>query len=68
LLINGEWRPAASGKTFDVEDPCRVSTVGVEVDAKVRHGLSAKEAVRAVYSSVSFVNSADRIRRGSGFP
>ncbi|WP_332603526.1 hypothetical protein [Arthrobacter sp. S2(2024)] len=21
LLIDGEWRPAASGKTFDVEDP-----------------------------------------------
>ena len=21
LLINGQWRPAASGKTFDVEDP-----------------------------------------------
>ena len=21
LLIDGQWRPAASGKTFDVEDP-----------------------------------------------
>ncbi|MDP9984863.1 hypothetical protein J2W14_004294, partial [Pseudarthrobacter oxydans] len=21
LLIGGQWRPAASGKTFDVEDP-----------------------------------------------
>ncbi|MFE4545502.1 NAD-dependent succinate-semialdehyde dehydrogenase, partial [Arthrobacter sp. NPDC056727] len=41
LLINGEWRPAASGKTFDVEDPATGKVLLSIADAGPEDGKAA---------------------------
>ena len=41
LLINGEWRPAASGKTFDVEDPATGKVLLSIADAGAEDGAAA---------------------------
>ena len=49
LLINGEWRPAASGKTFDVEDPATGKVLLSIADAGAEDVRVSK---RELYSAV----------------
>ncbi|HEV7169297.1 MAG TPA: NAD-dependent succinate-semialdehyde dehydrogenase [Micrococcaceae bacterium] len=47
LLINGQWKPAASGKTFDVEDPSTGHTLLTISDAGAEDGAAALDAAAA---------------------
>lgn len=47
LLINGEWRPAAFGKTFDVEDPATGKVLLSIADAGPEDGMAALDAACA---------------------
>ncbi|MDA8043763.1 MAG: NAD-dependent succinate-semialdehyde dehydrogenase [Actinomycetota bacterium] len=41
LLIGGEWRPAASGRRFAVQDPATASTIAEVADGSVADALAA---------------------------
>ena len=60
LLINGQWRPAASGKTFDVEDPATGQVLLSIADAGAEDGAAALDAAAAAQESW-----AKRLRRAS---
>ena len=47
LLIGGEWRPAASGGTFAVEDPATGDTIAEVADGRAEDGLAALAAATA---------------------
>ncbi|MFI2565112.1 NAD-dependent succinate-semialdehyde dehydrogenase [Paenarthrobacter sp. NPDC018779] len=47
LLINGQWRPAGSGKTFDVEDPATGKVLLSISDAGAEDGAAALDAAAA---------------------
>ncbi|UZX02928.1 NAD-dependent succinate-semialdehyde dehydrogenase [Arthrobacter sp. CDRTa11] len=47
LLINGQWRPAHSGKTFDVEDPATGKVLLSIADAGPEDGAAALNAAAA---------------------
>lgn len=51
LLINGQWLPAASGKTFDVEDPATGKVLLSISDAGVEDGAAALDAAAAAQAS-----------------
>jgi succinate-semialdehyde dehydrogenase/glutarate-semialdehyde dehydrogenase len=44
LLIDGAWRPAAEGRTFDVEDPSTGAVLCAVADATPADGLAALDA------------------------
>lgn len=47
LLINGEWRDAEGGKTFDVEDPATGKVLLSIADATAADGALAMDAAAA---------------------
>ena len=47
LLIGGEWRPAASGQTLDVQDPATGAVIKTVADGGVADGLAALDAAVA---------------------
>ncbi|MFK0007247.1 NAD-dependent succinate-semialdehyde dehydrogenase [Paenarthrobacter sp. NPDC090520] len=47
LLINGQWGPAGSGKTFDVEDPATGKVLLSISDAGAEDGAAALDAAAA---------------------
>lgn len=47
LLIGGEWRPAASGRTLDVADPATGSVIKTIADGGVADGAAALDAAAA---------------------
>ncbi len=47
LLIGGEWRPAASGSTLDVEDPSTGAVIKTVADGGVADGAAALDAAAA---------------------
>lgn len=51
LLINGQWLPAASGKTFDVEDPATGKVLVSISDAGAEDGAAALDAAAAAQAS-----------------
>lgn len=51
LLINGEWRPAASGKTFDIEDPATGKILLSIADAGAEDAAAALDAAAAAQDS-----------------
>ena len=51
LLINGQWRPAKSGKTFDVEDPATGKVLMSIADATEEDGKAALDAAAAAQES-----------------
>jgi succinate-semialdehyde dehydrogenase/glutarate-semialdehyde dehydrogenase len=51
LLIGGEWRPAASGKTFEVEDPASGKVLLGIADASAEDGAAALDAAVAAQDS-----------------
>ena len=48
LLINGEWRDAASGETFEVENPATGETLATLASASSDDAMAALEAACAV--------------------
>ena len=60
LLINGEWRPAASGKTFDVEDPATGKVLLSIADAGPEDGKAALDAAAAAQESWAKVPARER--------
>ena len=60
LLINGQWLPAASGKTFDVEDPSTGKVLTSISDAGAEDGAAALDA--AVAAQTSWARTAPRER------
>src|SRR4051812_7141599 len=44
LFINGSWRDAANGKSFDVEDPATQQTLGAVADASPADATAALDA------------------------
>ena len=47
LFINGRWRPAGGGKTFDVEDPSTGKALRAVADAAPEDGMAALDAAVA---------------------
>jgi succinate-semialdehyde dehydrogenase / glutarate-semialdehyde dehydrogenase len=47
LFINGRWRPAGGGATFDVEDPSTGKVLRAVADATPEDGMAALEAAVA---------------------
>jgi succinate-semialdehyde dehydrogenase/glutarate-semialdehyde dehydrogenase len=47
LFINGRWRPASGGKTFDVEDPSTGKVLRAVADATAEDGVAALDAAVA---------------------
>ena len=60
LLINGEWRNAASGATFSVEDPSTGGVLANIADAGAEDGAAALDA--AVAAQDSWAATAPRAR------
>jgi len=60
LLINGQWRPAASGKTFDVEDPATGKALMAIADAGVHDSLAALDAAAAAQGTWAKVPARER--------
>ncbi|GAT88376.1 acyl-CoA reductase-like NAD-dependent aldehyde dehydrogenase [Paenarthrobacter nicotinovorans] len=60
LLINGEWRPAASGKTFDVEDPATGKVLLSVADAGAEDGKAALDAAAEAQESWAKVPARER--------
>lgn len=51
LLINGQWRPAISTGTFDVEDPATGKVLMSIADAGAEDGAAALDAAAAAQES-----------------
>ena len=47
LFINGRWRPASGGRTFDVEDPSTGKALRTVADAAPEDGMAALDAAVA---------------------
>lgn len=60
LFIDGQWRPAASGRTFEVVDPCTEGLLAVVADADLDDAEDALEA--ATRAQQSWGRSAPRAR------
>ncbi|WP_104181952.1 NAD-dependent succinate-semialdehyde dehydrogenase [Arthrobacter sp. B0490] len=60
LLINGQWRPATSGKTFDVEDPATGKVLMSIADAGAEDGAAALDAAAATQASWAKVPARER--------
>ncbi|MHA7177621.1 NAD-dependent succinate-semialdehyde dehydrogenase [Arthrobacter sp. Sr24] len=67
LLINGEWRPATSGNTFNVEDPSTGEVLLTLADAGAEDGAAALDAAVAVQEEWAATPARERaeiLRRG----
>jgi succinate-semialdehyde dehydrogenase/glutarate-semialdehyde dehydrogenase len=60
LLINGQWRPASQGKTFDVEDPATGKVLLSIADAGAEDGMAALDAAAAAQESWAKVSARER--------
>ncbi|MFJ4029355.1 NAD-dependent succinate-semialdehyde dehydrogenase [Paenarthrobacter sp. NPDC089989] len=60
LLIDGQWRPAAAGKTFDVEDPATGKVLLSIADAAPADGAAALDAADAAQESWAQVSPRER--------
>jgi succinate-semialdehyde dehydrogenase / glutarate-semialdehyde dehydrogenase len=60
LLIDGTWRPATSGKTFDVEDPATGKVLLSVADASPEDGMAALDAAAAAQESWAKVPARER--------
>ncbi|MDQ6755159.1 MAG: NAD-dependent succinate-semialdehyde dehydrogenase [Actinomycetota bacterium] len=60
LLINGQWKPAASGKTFDVEDPSTGKALLTIADAGAEDAAAALDAAAAAQDA--WAATAPRVR------
>jgi succinate-semialdehyde dehydrogenase/glutarate-semialdehyde dehydrogenase len=60
LLVGGRWRPAASGRTFDVHDPATGAVIRTVADGGVEDGAAALDA--AVEAGPAWARTAPRVR------
>ncbi|MEW1819217.1 NAD-dependent succinate-semialdehyde dehydrogenase [Arthrobacter sp. NPDC080031] len=60
LLINGHWRPAASARIFDVEDPSTGKVLMSVADATAEDGMAALNAAADAQESWAAVPPRDR--------
>jgi succinate-semialdehyde dehydrogenase/glutarate-semialdehyde dehydrogenase len=60
LLIDGKWRPAASGRTLDVQDPATGAVIKTIADGGVADGAEALDA--AVAAGPGWARTAPRQR------
>ncbi|ALO65311.1 NAD-dependent succinate-semialdehyde dehydrogenase [Arthrobacter alpinus] len=60
LLINGQWRDAASGRTLDVHDPATGKVLASIADGGSEDALAALDAASAAQSS--WARTAPRVR------
>ncbi|MGM7774691.1 NAD-dependent succinate-semialdehyde dehydrogenase [Arthrobacter sp. KNU-44] len=60
LLIEGAWRPAVSGTTFDVEDPATGKVLLNVADAGPEDGMAALDAAAAAQESWAKVPARER--------
>ncbi|MEJ1180496.1 MULTISPECIES: NAD-dependent succinate-semialdehyde dehydrogenase [unclassified Pseudarthrobacter] len=60
LLINGEWLPAATGKTVDVEDPATGKILLSIADAGAEDGMAALDAAAAAQDHWAQVPALER--------
>ena len=60
LLINGQWRPASTGKTFDVEDPATGKILKSIADASAEDGMAAMDAAAAAQDAWAKVPARER--------
>lgn len=60
LYINGKWRPAKSGKTFQVEDPATQEILSEVADAGVDEAREAVDAAYAAFSPWRALSAYDR--------
>ena len=66
LLIGGQWRPAASGATFAVEDPTTGEAIARVADATPADGIAALDAAtaaRATWAATAPRERSDVLRR-----
>ena len=67
LLVGGEWRPPASGRTLPVFDPSDGSVLAEVADAEVRDALTAVDAAAAAADAWAATAPRERgevLRRG----
>ncbi len=66
LIINGEWRPAISGKTFEVTNPAHpsevVGTAALADHNDVREAIGAAHKAFPAWSALSYTERADMMR------
>ncbi len=60
VLINGQWRPASTGRTFDVEDPATGKVLLSIADASAQDGAAALDAAAAAQESWAAVPARER--------
>ncbi|MCA4133585.1 NAD-dependent succinate-semialdehyde dehydrogenase [Arthrobacter sp. M4] len=60
LLIDGQWRSAASGKTFDVEDPATGKVLLTVADASAEDAAAALDAAAAAQDAWAAVPPRER--------
>ncbi|MBG6185507.1 succinate-semialdehyde dehydrogenase/glutarate-semialdehyde dehydrogenase [Arthrobacter sp. CAN_A214] len=60
LLINGQWRPAASCRTFDIEDPATGKVLMSIADASAEDSAAALDAAAATQASWAKVPARER--------
>ena len=66
LFINGEWRDAAEGKTFDVTNPATGETIATVADASPADGdaaLAAAHAAQAEWAAVPARERSEMLRK-----
>ncbi|MFC9353179.1 NAD-dependent succinate-semialdehyde dehydrogenase [Arthrobacter sp. NPDC057013] len=69
LLINGEWRAASGGGTFDVEDPATgevLATLASATSEDALAALDAADAVQASWARTAPRERAEILRRAFG--
>ena len=67
LLINGEWRDASDGGTFDVLDPATgkvLATLASATSEDAKAALDAADAVQASWARTSARERSEILRRG----
>nr|WP_208392938.1 NAD-dependent succinate-semialdehyde dehydrogenase [Frigoribacterium faeni] len=66
MFVDGEWGPAASGRTFDVRDPSTGEVVASVADADASDGLRALDAAaaaQAAWAAIPPRTRSDVLRR-----
>src|SRR3954454_3550372 len=60
LFINGEWRDAASGATFESHNPATGAVIGTAADAGVADAQAAVDAADAAFEAWSTRTAYER--------
>lgn len=68
-IINGQWRPASTGKTYDVTNPARpsevVGTAALASQADARDAIEAAHAAFPAWSALSYQQRAEFMNKAA---